>query len=319
LLDAHLITGDRVNAVLYPINTKGSTITIRKFSRDPYTIIDMINNKTCNIDTAVLIWLAIEYEMNVLFSGGTGSGKTSFMNACLPFVPPNQRIITIEDTRELTLPDFLYWTPLVTRLPNPEGKGEVSMLHLLVNSLRMRPDRIILGEMRKKEEATVLFEAMHTGHSVYATVHADSASETIDRLTNPPLSVPPNLLRSVNLNVVMFRDRRKGIRRILQVAEYEVEKTEVRPNVIYRWVPEEDKIIKHNESIRFFEDLSRSIGMSDSEILKNLENKRRIIKWAISNNLRSLVEFGKIMNFYYRNKLKLDTAIKNNDLSLFKS
>src|SRR3989344_3009870 len=235
LLDAHLLTGDRINAVLYPVNTKGNTITIRKFARDPFTIIDLINNKTCDIETAALIWIAIEYEMNVLFSGGTASGKTSFLNACLPFIPPNQRIISIEDTRELMLPDFLYWTPLVTRTPNPEGKGEVSMLDLLVNSLRMRPDRIVLGEMRRKEEATVLFEAMHTGHSVYATVHADSASETIARLVNPPINVPPNLLRAVNLNVVMFRDRRKRIRRVFQVADFDAERDSARANILYRW------------------------------------------------------------------------------------
>ncbi|MDP4040005.1 MAG: ATPase, T2SS/T4P/T4SS family, partial [Candidatus Pacearchaeota archaeon] len=110
LLDAHLVTGDRVNAVLYPINTKGNTITIRKFARDPYTIIDLIKNKTCSLDIASLIWLAVEYEMNVIISGGTASGKTVFLNACMPFIPPNQRIISIEDTRELMLPKFLYWT-----------------------------------------------------------------------------------------------------------------------------------------------------------------------------------------------------------------
>src|SRR3989344_2213343 len=164
LLDAHLVTGDRANAVLYPISTKGHTITIRKFARDPWTVTDLIKNKTANSQIFALIWIAIQYEMNIIISGGTASGKTSFLNTCLPFMPPNHRIISIEDTRELQAPSFLYWAPLVTRLPNPEGKGEVSMLDLLVNSFRMRPDRIILGEIRKQEEATVLFEAMHTGH-----------------------------------------------------------------------------------------------------------------------------------------------------------
>lgn len=313
LLDAHLVTGDRVNAVLYPINTRGSTITIRKFARDPFTIIDLINNQTCDLDTSALIWLAMEYEMNILISGGTGSGKTSFLNACLPFIPPNQRIITIEDTRELMLPRFLYWTPLVTRTPNPEGKGEVTMLDLLVNSLRMRPDRIILGEMRKQQEAMVLFEAMHTGHSVYATVHADSAAETISRLVNPPLNVPPNLLRAVNLNIVMFRDRRKGIRRVYQVAEFESEANNAKSNLIYRWSPEQDKIIKHSESSRFFEDLSRHTGMSSSETQKNLEEKKIILKWLIKNNLRSMNEFGKVMNLYYKNKEELNKIIRSND------
>ncbi len=315
LLDAHLLTGDRINAVLYPIGTKGSTITIRKFARDPYTIIDLIQNKTCDLDTAALLWLAIEYEMNVLISGGTASGKTSFLNACMPFIPPNQRVISIEDTRELMLPEFLYWTPLVTRTPNAEGKGEVSMLDLLINSLRMRPDRIILGEMRKHEEAMVLFEAMHTGHSVYATVHADSAAETIARLVNPPLNVPPNLLRTVNLNVVMFRDRRKGIRRILQIAEFEAEKNEAKPNVIYRWSREEDKMVRHSESLRFFEDISRHTGLSDEQIEANLAEKKQIFEWLIKNSLRSLRDFGAVINLYYRNKEILLKAMHSNDVS----
>ena len=313
LLDAHLITGDRVNAILYPISTKGNTITIRKFARDPYTIIDLIKNKTCNIEVASIIWIAIEYEMNIIISGGTASGKTSFLNACMSFIPPNHRIISVEDTRELMLPEFLYWTPLVTRTPNPEGKGGVSMLDLLVNSLRMRPDRIILGEMRRKEEALVLFEAMHTGHSVYATLHADSASETIARLTNPPLSIPKNLLKAVNLNVVMFRDRRKGIRRVLQVAEFQSEQDLISANILYRWLAENDEIIQHGESSRFFEDISRNTGMPQEEINKNLADKRKIFEWLIERNIRSLEDFGRVINRYYTDKEELlDDMAKNN-------
>jgi flagellar protein FlaI len=313
LLDAHLVTGDRINAVLYPVDTKGSTITIRKFARDPYTMIDLINSKTCDLEIAALIWLAIEYEMNVLVSGGTASGKTSFLNACLPFIPPNQRIISMEDTRELMLPEFLYWTPLVTRSPNPEGKGEVSMLDLLINSLRMRPDRIILGEMRKHEEAMVLFEAMHTGHSVYATVHADSATETVSRLVNPPINIPPNLLKSVNLNVTMFRDRRRGIRRVLQVAEFEADKDSARANLLYRWLPEEDRMIRHSESSRFFEDIERNTGMSQTEIADALTQKKDILTWMIKHNLRDLVSFGKIMISYYRDAAALKKAMEKDD------
>ena len=316
LLDAHLVTGDRINAVLYPVSTKGNTITIRKFARDPFTMIDMITGKTCNLEVAALLWLAIEYEMNVLISGGTGSGKTSFLNACMPFIPPNQRIISIEDTRELMLPEFLYWAPLVTRTPNPEGKGEVSMLDLLVNSLRMRPDRIVLGEMRKQQEAMVLFEAMHTGHSVYSTVHADSAAETISRLVNPPLNVPPNLLKSVNLNVVMFRDRRMNKRRVLQVAEFEADKGGAKANILYRLIPDRDEIVKHAESSRFFEDVTRNTGMSDVEVNEALKEKMRILEWMIKNGLRSLEEMGRVTNLYYRNKELLMKAIQQNNKNL---
>jgi len=318
LLDAHVVTGDRANAVLYPISTKGNTITIRKFARDPFTIAHLIENKTVNAEIAALLWIAIEYEMNILISGGTASGKTVFLNACMPFIPPNHRIISIEDTRELMLPEFLYWCPLVTRTPNPEGKGEVSMLDLLVNALRMRPDRIILGEMRRQKEAEVLFEAMHTGHSVYATVHADTANETIRRLTNPPINIPPSMLSNVNLNVVMFRDRRKGMRRVFQVAEFMSGKDKVNSNILYRWVPETDEFVSHNKSLAFFDELSRHTGMSEEEIVKEIEKKKKIFEWILKNKLNDLNSIGKIMNLYYMNNEKLQEIIRNNAVSEIK-
>jgi flagellar protein FlaI len=316
LLDAHLITGDRANAVFYPISNKGNSITIRKFARDPWTVTDFIKNKTSDSNIFSLIWMAIQYEMNVLISGGTGSGKTSFLNVCMAFMPPNHRILSIEDTRELQLPQFLYWCPLTTRQPNPEGKGEVTMLDLLINSLRMRPDRIILGEMRRKQEAEVLFEAMHTGHSVYATVHADSINETIQRLINPPISVPPNLLGAVNLNVVMFRERRRGIRRTYQVGEFiaseETGNIIVKSNMMYRWKPANDAIIKHSDSLRLFEDLSRHTGLSQSEINSDLKTKKSILDYMVKNNIRSLSEVGQILNQYYLDKDFIVNSVSKN-------
>jgi flagellar protein FlaI len=303
LLDAHLITGDRANAVLFPISTKGHTITIRKFARDPWTLVDFIKNKTVTPEVLALIWLSVQYEMNVLISGGTASGKTSFLNVCMPFVPPNQRIVSIEDTRELQLPKFLYWCPLTVRQPNPEGKGEVSMLDLLVNSLRMRPDRIILGEMRKKAQAEVLFEAMHTGHSVYATVHADSCGETIQRLINPPIEVPRNLLSGVNLNVVMFRDRRLGRRRVFQVGEFIPTMDEggasVKPNILYRWKVATDEIVEHSAPVRLYNELSKITGMSMNDINKDLMVKQKIIRWMVKNNVCKINDVGKLIREYY--------------------
>ncbi|MBL7100749.1 MAG: CpaF family protein [Nanoarchaeota archaeon] len=323
LLDAHLVTGDRANAVLYPICTKGNTITIRKFARDPWTVTDFITNKTCPAEIFALIWQSIQYEMNILVSGGTASGKTSFLNTILPFIPPNQRIISIEDTRELQLSEHLYWCPLVTRQSNPEGKGEVSMLDLLINSLRMRPDRIILGEMRRKDQAQVLFEAMHTGHSVYATVHADTIGETIKRLTHPPIEVPTNLLSAVNLNVVMFRDRRKGMRRVMQVGEYiateEGGESTIKPNILYRWKPDKDVIVQHSDSLRLREELSRFTGMTQKEVNIDLKAKERILNWMVKQKLRGIDVVGKIMNSYYTDpKVILDLAEKNKSFELVK-
>ncbi|MBI2672267.1 Flp pilus assembly complex ATPase component TadA [Candidatus Woesearchaeota archaeon] len=180
---------------------------------------------------------------------------------------------------------------------------EDTMLDLLVNSLRMRPDRIIMGEIRKADQAEVLFEAMHTGHSVYATVHADSISETIKRLTNPPINVPQNLLTAVNLNVVMFRDRRLGIRRVSQVGEYLVGEgeEETRPNILYRWKPLEDQIVPHASSVRLFDELSTHTGMSLQEIEQDLNDKKKILNWMVKNNKRKLDEVGEIIYKYYSN------------------
>jgi archaeal flagellar protein FlaI len=313
LLDAHLITGDRANAVLYPISSKGNILTIRKFSRDPWTVTDLIKNKTCTSKVFALIWFAIQYESNVLISGGTGSGKTSFLNVCMPFMPPNHRIVSIEDTRELMLPEFLFWTPLTVRQPNPEGKGEVTMLQLMINSLRMRPDRIVLGEMRKKDQAEVLFEAMHTGHSVYATVHADSVISTIQRLSNPPIEVPANLLSAVNLNVVMFRNRRLNVRRVYQIGEYlpteDDGQSKVKPHLVYRWKASTDELIEHNKAIRLFEELSRHTGLSENEINADILQKQKILDWMVKKDIRSVQSVGAIMHLYYLDPKKVITVV----------
>ncbi len=306
LLDAHLVTKDRVNAVLTPISTKGNTITIRKFARDPWTVTDFIKNKTISSEVSALIWLAIQYEMNILISGGTGSGKTSFLNVCMPFIPPSHRIISIEDTRELQLPKFLYWCPLTTREPNPEGKGEVSMLDLVVNSLRMRPDRIIMGEIRKQREAEVLFEAMHTGHSVYGTLHADTCAQTITRLTNPPINIPESMLDSVHLNIVMFRDRRKGLRRTYEVGEFTPtldanRKLRFDPKLLYKWNPKRDTVdllVKH-EDIALYEKIGSHTGFDVREIQEEIGMKKKILEWLLKNNIRQVDDVGKIFNRYY--------------------
>ncbi|MBU0762216.1 MAG: type II/IV secretion system ATPase subunit [Candidatus Altiarchaeota archaeon] len=317
LLDAHLVSKDRANAILTPISTKGNTITIRKFARDPWTCTDFITSKTADSEVLALIWLMIQYEMNIIISGGTGSGKTSFLNICMPFIPPNHRIISIEDTRELQLPDYLYWCPLTTREPNPEGKGEVSMLDLIVNALRMRPDRIIMGEIRKKREAEVLFEAMHTGHSVYSTIHADTCEQTITRITNPPIEIPDSMLEAVHLNIVMFRDRRRGIRRIFEVGEFawDEEKrsrgiVKYVPQVIYRWDARNDKIVSTSEPIRLYTELYRHTGLTKAEVQDDLKTKKEILEWMVKNKLRKINDVGSILNRYYLNPQEVIDVIK---------
>ncbi len=314
LLDAHLITGDRANATLFPISTHGNTITIRKFARRPWTITDFIKKRTITAEAASLIWLAMQYECNMIVSGGTASGKTSFLNVCMPFIQPYHRTISIEDTRELQIPSFIHWIPLTTREPNPEGKGEVSMLDLMVNSLRMRPDRIIVGEIRRQAQAEVLFEAMHTGHSVYNTLHANTAAQTIRRLVNPPISVPLAMLEAVDLNVVMFRDRRTGRRRMLQAAEFVPSKEGegVKPNILYQWKPATDRILPHSKSVRLFNEISMNTGMSQVELAEDLKLKTRILEWAVKHDLTDLNSIGKLMALYYTDTAAVVDAVTKN-------
>ncbi|MBI4044868.1 MAG: CpaF family protein [Candidatus Diapherotrites archaeon] len=313
LLDAHLITGDRANATIFPISSAGNTITIRRFRREPWTVTDFTENNTTTSDVMALIWLCMQYELNMILSGGTASGKTSFLNVCLPFIPPNHRVITIEDTRELLLPSFLHWVPMTTREPNPEGKGGIEMINLLVNSLRMRPDRIIVGEVRRQKEAEVMFEAMHTGHSVYTTVHANTADETIKRLSNAPIEIPTTMLEGVHLNVVMFRNRRLGVRRVLELAEFIPEKRGgaqkegLTANVLYKWHPASDKIEKNAESIRLFDELGLHTGLGLTEIQQDLDEKKIILEWMVKKDIRHIQKVGKVMATYYMDR---DTVIE---------
>ena len=179
-----------------------------------------------------------------------------------------------------------------------------TMLDLLVNSLRMRPDRIIVGEIRRQKEAEVMFEAMHTGHSVYTTFHANTAEETIRRFVNPPVNIPPTMLESVHLNIVMFRNRRLGVRRILQVAEFLPErrggKDEVKANVLYRWRGSDDQIVPHSESIRLFDELSMHTGFSRGEIDEELARKQSVIAWMLKFDLHDVTDVGRVMASYYR-------------------
>ena len=299
LLDAHLEEGDRVNATLLPISTAGNTLTFRKFSRDPWTITKFLKSQAISTDAAAMIWMAIQYEMSAIIAGGTASGKTSALNCFANFFPPNQRIISIEDTREIRLPKFLHWVPMNTRIKNAEGKGEVSMGDLLVNSLRMRPDRILVGEVRRRLEAETLFEAIHTGHSVYATFHANNAEQAVERLTNPPIEVPKVMLPAISLLIVQFRNRRSGSRRTFQIAEIT---DDAQPNVLMQYDPKTDKLSNKNSSKSFFASLKLYTGMSDAEIRKDLDEKARILDYLVKHEISDVDSVGRVMAEYYTNK-----------------
>jgi len=309
LLDAHLDEGDRVNATLMPISAHGNTITIRKFSRDPFTITHFLKANTMSYSAAALCWLAIQYELSAIIAGGTASGKTSTLNVLASFFPPNQRIISIEDTREIRLPKFLHWVPMSTRQPNSEGKGEVSMEHLLINSLRMRPDRILVGEVRRKREAETLFEAIHTGHSCYATFHANNAEETIKRLTNPPIEVPATMLPAISLIIVQFRNRRTGVRRTFQLAEILPDATH---NMLMQYDAKKDIMKSVNKSRILMKTLELYTGNSINELRKMLKVKEQILKYLVNNSIETVDSVGKVMAEYYTNYDNLMKHVRQN-------
>lgn len=316
IMDAHLLTGDRVAATLFPISTKGNTITIRRFARRPWTIIDFIGPKSNSIskEIAAFLWLSMQYELNLLVAGGTGSGKTSLLNALAAFIPSYHRILTIEDTRELNLPNYLEWNwiPLTTREANPEGKGEISMLDLMVSALRMRPDRVILGEIRRRDEAEVLFEAMHTGHSVYSTMHAERVEQVYRRLVEPPLSIPESELGALHLVLTQFRDRRTGRRRTYEVAELMPggygEKIDF--NIMYRWSPRTDTFDKVEDSQRVFNDLNMYTGMTLDEMKQDLNDKEAVLQWMLDKKLNTVDQVGSVMRLYYKDAEEIVKAAR---------
>lgn len=317
ILDAHLATGDRVNATLSPITSFGNTITIRRFARRPWTITDFIGKShAMNIEMASLIWLAMQYEMNIIIAGGTASGKTSTLNVLSAFIPSYHRIISIEDVRELMLPRYLHdnWVPMTTRNANPEGQGEVTMLNLMQSSLRMRPDRIILGEIRRHREAEVLFEAMHTGHSVYSTFHANSAQQVLERLIQPPISVPAIEVAAIDLVLVQYRDRKLNVRRTLELSEIEsgVSDNSLDINTIFKWSPRDDSWESMNPATKFVRNLNLHTGMTESEIGSELTDRAAILQWMLDNEITEINEVGKVMNMFYSNAdLVKQTAKKN--------
>jgi pilus assembly protein CpaF len=197
MVDARLPDGSRVNAIIPPLSLRGPTLTIRKFSRDPYTMDDLISFGTVTPKAAQFLAACTKGKLNVLISGGTGTGKTTTLNAISAFVPGDERIVTIEDAAELQLQQEHVIT-LEARPPNIEGQGEIRIRELVRNSLRMRPDRIIVGEVRGPETLDML-QAMNTGHEgSLTTIHANSPRDALSRLETLVLTAGVDLpLRAI--------------------------------------------------------------------------------------------------------------------------
>ncbi len=226
MVDARLPNGSRVNIIIPPLALNGPTITIRKFSEKPFTVKDLINFGTVTPEVAMLLKACVEARLNIVVSGGTGSGKTTTLNVISSFIPEDERIVTIEDAAELQLGQE-HVIKLETRPPNIEGKGAITIRDLVRNSLRMRPDRIVVGEVRSGEALDML-QAMNTGHDGSLTTgHANSPRDMISRLETMVLmagmDLPIKAIReqiSSAVDLIVQQSRLKdGSRRITYVTE----------------------------------------------------------------------------------------------------
>ncbi len=306
ILDARLPDGSRINATIPPVSPDGSTLTIRKFRKDPFTVVDLINFKTMSSHLAAFLWVCTDglgvKPCNAIVAGGTGSGKTTTLNTVSAFVPPTERIITIEDTLELQLP-HTHVLRMETRPPNIEGKGELDMDTLVKNSLRQRPDRVIVGEVRGSEAIT-LFTALNTGHSGFGTLHANTARETITRLINPPMNVPRIMIPALDFIIMqnrMYRPEGGSIRRITEVAEVVgMEEGNVQLNRVFEWNSVTDKVEYVGIASQTLREIAELRAISINEIEEEIERRRLVLEYMADENIRSIDEVGHYINEYYR-------------------
>lgn len=243
IVDARLLDGSRVNVVLPPIALNGPTVTIRKFPEKPMTIEELIQYKSITPEVAAVLERLVKAKYNIFISGGTGSGKTTFLNALSNFIPKDERIITIEDSAELQIKGIDNLVSLETRNANTEGKGAVTIRDLIRSSLRMRPERIIVGEVRGAEALDML-QAMNTGHDgSLSTGHANSAKDMLSRLETMVLSgtaIPVEAIRqqiasAVDIIIQLSRLRDKSRRTVEIMEVLGCEQGEILLNPLYQF------------------------------------------------------------------------------------
>jgi flagellar protein FlaI len=308
IVDGKLTDGSRLQTTLGKTITLSSTFTIRRFREDPLTPVDLIENNTMSAEMAAYFWLAIEKGSSMLFCGGTATGKTTMLNALSLFVPTAFKIVSIEDTREINLPHE-NWIAGTTRTgftssETSKTAKDIDMFDLIRVALRQRPRVIIVGEVRGREAYT-LFQAMTTGHLSYSTVHASDMHALIQRLENPPISLPRALLTSLDLIVFLnsVTVAAKPVRRITNVTE--VIKLDPETNRLvtmtpFHWVSELDDRFNNNGGSRIMYNLKLQYGWSEKELQKEIQNRIMIMKWLRKKNLRSYSDVGTIVSKYHK-------------------
>lgn len=291
LVEGTLPGGARLEASLgTQITTRGSTFTIRRFRERAFTPVDLVRSGTIDSETMAYLWLVVESGRSFVVLGGTASGKTTTLNALLHFVPAERKIVSIEDTRELHLPHE-NWVPLVTRGPAPRAEeagspevGAIDMYDLLSAALRQRPQYLVVGEVRGREAYTV-FQAMATGRTCCATFHAESLRAMVQRMENPPISLPRALLAALPVVLVQAQVRvddtpARRVRSVIEIEGLDPETEEVVASGVYRWDADGDRFETSGQS-RVLEQLARERGVGTDAIQRELDRRRSLLeRWA---------------------------------------
>jgi len=310
LLDGTLPDGSRVNATYTKdVTSRGPTFTVRKFTKIPWTPTQLIAMNTLSPEMLAYFWILLQYKSNILISGGTASGKTTLLNALAFFIPPEARVVSIEDTREINLPRE-NWLPAVARTSIGIGKvGEVDLFALLKSSFRQTPDYLIVGEVRGKE-AFVLFQGMASGHSSLSTMHADSVDTLIRRLQTPPINLSPTLVNTLDCvaiathAVVENRETRR-LREIVEIVNINKDGTAL-VNTPFIWSPEKDAFFFKKES-KVLEKISLKHGIPIEKLKNEMVVRAKLIYELYKLKVFGFDEIAKIINDYYKNPVEVLT------------
>lgn len=304
ILDGSLPDGSRVNATYTKdISSKGPTFTIRKFTKTPWTPTQLLGFHTMSPEMLAYFWILLQYQSNIMIVGGTASGKTTMLNALAFFIPQENRVVSIEDTRELNLPRE-NWLPSVVRTGvSSAGVGEVDMFSLLRSSFRQNPDYVIVGEVRGKE-ASVLFQGMASGHASISTMHGDSVDSIIRRLETPPISLSPMLVNGLNVMVIMThaivngRETRR-LREVVEIAKVEADGTAL-TNKPFNWNPADDKFYFKRDS-RIFDSIAEKFGLKKEELDREFDVRTRLLYSLFQNKVFGYDDVQRVVNDYAKN------------------
>ena len=293
-VDATLPDGSRAQLTLgREVSDHGTNYTIRQFKDVPFTPVDLINWKTFSLEEMAFLWLCIENDKSLIFAGGTASGKTTSLNAVSLFIPSNAKIVSIEDTREVELPQR-NWVASVTRPSfSDDDGGDVDEFDLLEAALRQRPDYIVMGEIRG-EEGRTLFQVMSTGHTTYTTFHADSVGEVLKRFTTDPINVSKTMFTALDLVSIQTSTRVQGdkVRRnksLTEINHYDAENDEINVQDVYQWQAEGDEFLKMGSS-NTLEDIKFDRGWTQSELEGELFKRRVVLAYLIDRELNTYTQ-----------------------------